>query len=523
MILTRSVIRASTTLTGIAIALPLVGCFDDAEPVSQTEQAVGTPSVDQVLLDATTIPKFANQLTIPRTWAPTVIRNSAGAVIRNEYTITAAQTTAQILPPGFPASTVIAYGGQAVIPGSTATEFVRMTPGPKFENTRGIPTIIHWRNGVTGRHFMPVDPTLSWANPRKIEAPTGPLNADGFFDPFPTVDLGGQSPVPMVTHNHGLVVIPQNDGIADEWFTSGTARGPGFFTQDYFEPNQQPSTALFYHDHVMGMTRLNVYSGLSGTAYIIRDPNNPLDQPNSPLPKGDFEIPLVIQDKAFFTDGELEFPREGVNIKNAYWTPGDDSDVVLVNGKAWPNLNVQRRQYRFRLLAAGNNRVFHIAFDNAGATVPFTIIGSDGGYLPTPKTVSGTELATTERSDILIDFGQFPAGTKIVMRNDEPDPEDFDTIRTIMQFTVQNTTRVTPPATPTLVARAALPTNAPRRVKTLHIHFDEDGDQLRSVDGLGFTAPTTEFPLIGSTEEWDFVNVGGGEHFIHIQIGRAHV
>jgi len=511
-------------LTGIAIAwLPLLGCSTAADNVSQSQQAVGAPSVDQVLLDNTTVPMFVNQLTIPQTYAPNAVRDAVGNVIRNEYTVTAAQSTAQILPPGFPATTVMAYGGNVKIPNSTATTFARTVPGPVFDNTRGIPTIIHWRNGVTGRHFMPVDPTIDWANPNAIESPPVPPDNDGDgipdFEPFPATDLGGQSPVPMVTHNHGLVVVPQNDGIADEWFTAFQHRGPNFTTMDYTEPNQQPSTMLFYHDHVMGMTRLNVYSGLSGTAYIIRDPNNPLDAANSPLPKGEFEIPLVIQAKAFFTDGELEFPRGGVdraNFKNAYWDPGDDSDINLVNGKVWPNLNVKRQQYRFRALAAANGRTFNISLDNAGTPVPLTLIGSDGGYLPRPQVVTSTKLSTTERVDMLVDFSRFAPGTKIVMRDVDGDPPE--TLGVIMQFTVQNTAAVTPPALPTLVARATLPTNAPRRIKTLMQHFDTDGDQLRSVDGLGFTAPPTEFPLIGSTEEWDFVNLGGGEHFIHIHL-----
>src|SRR3954462_9199511 len=225
MLLNSDMARTSIRLAGIAITrLPLVGCFSSDE-VSETSQAVGTPSVNQVLLDSTTVPQFVNQLAIPRTYAPTVITGAGGNVIRNEYTVTVAQSTAQILPPGFPATTVMAYGGNVKIPGSTATEFVRSVPGSIFDNTRGITTIIHWRNGVTGRHFMPVDPTIQWANPAGIEPPPVPPDNDGDgipdFQPFPAVDLGGQSPVPMVTHNHGLVVIPQNDGIADEWFTAG--------------------------------------------------------------------------------------------------------------------------------------------------------------------------------------------------------------------------------------------------------------------------------------------------------------
>lgn len=505
----------------VAVWAPLVGCFASPEQQSTTkEQAVGSPSPDQVPLDPATIPKFVNQLPIPRVYAPTPITDSAGKVIRNEYTVNVQQSTAQMLPPGFPATTVMAYGGRVKIPGSTATEFARTVPGPVFENVRGTPTIVHWRNEVTGRHFLPIDTTLNWANPAVLEPPVGP------FEPFPISNLGGTSPVPIVTHNHGLVVIPQNDGIADEWFTAGTGatppqRGPGFVTRDYTKPNEQPSTMLFYHDHSMGITRVNVYAGLAGTAYMIRDPNNPLDKATSPLPKGEFEIPLMIADREFFTDGELNFPRGGddaANVKNAYWTPGGDGDVIIVNGKVWPNLNVQRRQYRFRALAAGNGRRFVLQFDNNGTVVPFTLIGSDGGYLPAPKVVNSVMISITERADMLVDFSVFPAGTQIIMRNVDEDIDDPNLDGTVMRFTVQNTTAVRPPPVPTLVARPALPTNAPKRIKTMHIHFDADDDQLRSVDGLDFTSPTTEFPLVGSTEEWNIVNGGGSFHQVHIHL-----
>ena len=504
----------------VALWVPLAGCTGSSQDRSTTQQAVGDPSPDQVPLDPATIPKFVNQLTIPRVYAPTVITDSSGKVIRNEYTVSVQQSTAQMLPPGFPATTVMAYGGTVKVPGSTATEFARTVPGPMFENTRGTPTVVHWRNEVTGDHFLPIDTTLNWANPLATEPPVGASTFPG-FDPFPVTNFNTGVPVPIVTHNHGLVVVPQNDGIADEWFTAGTQRGPGFVTRDYTKPNQQPSTMLFYHDHTMGLTRINVYAGLAGTAYMIRDPNNPLDQASSTLPKGQFEIPLMIADREFFTDGELNFPRGGddaANIKNAFWTPGGDGDVILVNGKVWPNLNVQRRQYRFRALAAGNGRLFVIQFDNNGTTVPFTLIGSDGGYLPQPQVVNNVTISITERADMLVDFSQFPAGTKITMLNADPDVDDPNLDGVIMQFTVQGGAAVTPPPVPPLVARPALPTNAPKRIKTAMIHFDADDDQLRSIDGLDFTSPPTEFPLIGSTEEWNFVNGGGSFHQIHIHL-----
>jgi spore coat protein A len=472
----------------------------------------GTPSPDQVPLPPAQIPMFAHELPIPRTFAPTVIRNRSGNVIRHEYTISVAETRVQMLPPGLPMTTVHAYGGPVKIPGSSQTQFLRTVPGPIFDNTRSIPSLVRWRNEIFGPNFMPVDPTLHWANPQNMERPTAP------FIPFPPGYANAQYPVPFVTHNHGLVVNTEMDGIAEQWFTPYEHRGPSFTTRDYLKPNEQPSTMLFYHDHTMGTTRLGVYAGLVGTAYMIRDPNNPLDQASSPLPKGQYEIPLVLFNRAFFTDGELNFPRVSTNPDNAYWVAGDVSDVALVNGKVWPNLNVERRQYRFRLLAADNGALYNINIDNNGTLVPFTIIGSDGGYLPAPQVVQNVSIGITERADILVDFSQFAAGTQIILRNANEDPTD--PLNTLMRFTVQNTPAVTPPVLSASLfpPRPQLIPNAPLRIKTMHNHIDANGNAQRSMDGLDFTIPPTEFPLVGSTEQWDILNLGGGAHQIHLHL-----
>ncbi|HEU4535673.1 MAG TPA: hypothetical protein VFS00_16210, partial [Polyangiaceae bacterium] len=260
------------------------------------QAAVGAPSPTQVPLDPLTIPKFAHELPIPRTFLPKEIKQN-GQVIRHEYTVSVAQTTVQALPPGFPATTVLAYGG-LVRPTAAASafggdrpeagggeapspavaefedgppgEFVRTVPGPLFDNIRGIPSLVRWRNEITTEHFLPVDPTLHWANPTAFEAPTGPFN-----DAFPVLKFAqALQPVALVTHNHGLVVVPEHDGTAEQWFTAGATplRGPSFNSRDYLKPNEQPGAHLFYHDHTMGMTRISVYAGMAGTGYVIRDP-----------------------------------------------------------------------------------------------------------------------------------------------------------------------------------------------------------------------------------------------------------
>lgn len=488
------------------------------------------PSVDQVPLDPTTIPKFAHDLPIPRVFAPTVVRDSHGDVIRHEYTVSVAHTRVQMLPPGYPKTTARAFGGQVKKPGSSQTEFIRSVPGPVFDNTRGIPTLLHWRDEIAEPTFMPVDPVLHWANSLGLEPPSAP------FTPFPPGYEKAQFPVVHVTHTHGLVVKPHFDGTAEEWFSPfGILRGPSFVSQDYDMPNEQPSTQLFYHDHVMGVTRLGVYAGSVGAAYFIRDPDNPLDKSTSPLPKGQFEIPLVFFDRSFYTDGELAFPRESDDTDLLpYWQAEDGADVSLVNGKVWPNLNVQRRQYRFRMLAADNTRVFNFQFDRNGTFEPFTIIGSDGGYLPAPQVVDEVTLGITERADVLFDFSQFPAGTQIILRNTTPGVSE-DTTGILMRFTVVNSSAVPPPSlSPSLFPpRPALPTNAPARIKTL-IRFRDSAEtnRQRSIDGLQFDRPTTEFPLVGSTEEWVLVHTGEqeeieegeepdadlGTHMIHLHL-----
>jgi spore coat protein A, manganese oxidase len=499
--------RSSTLVVFVAAGFAACGHRD--EQTGTSKEASGPPSASQVPLSPLTIPKFAHELSIPRVFSPTI--TGGGMALRHEYTISIAQTTVQMLPPGFPDTTVLAYGGPVKIANSSGTEFVRSVPGSVFENVRGIPTTLHWRNEITTPHFMPVDPTLHWANPLGIEPPAPP------FTPFPPGYANAQFPVAHVTHNHGLVVSSEFDGVAEQWFTPDPSSivGPSFVSRDYDKPNQQPPTQLFYHDHTMGMTRLGVYAGLVGAAYFIRDPNNPLDQPSSPLPSGQYEIPLVIFDRAFFTDGELSFPRVSTNPGNAYWQAGDGANTVLVNGKVWPNLNVEPRQYRFRTLAAGNTRTFNVALDRAGTPVPFTLIGSDGGYLPAPQVVTNVQLAMTERADMLVDFSPFPAGTQITMLNVGADP---NTVGTIMRFTVTAGTPVPPPSLPSFPARPALPTDAPRRIKTFHNIIDAAGNAQRSTDGVDFTAPPIEYALVGSTEQWDLLNIGGGSHQVHLHL-----
>jgi FtsP/CotA-like multicopper oxidase with cupredoxin domain len=506
------------------------GCdnLPDAD-VSQNVGAIGPISGTEMHLDPTTVPKFAQQLAIPEVWTPTAI-TSNGKVIRNQYSLSVTQSTAQMLPPGLPATTVLAYSGMAAPKGSSTSATLTVSPGAVFENTVGIPTRITWTDAITTPAFLEVDPGLHFSNPNFMNKPVPP------FVLFPPGYQDSLFPVAHVTHTHGLVVGPDQDGTAEEWFTAPhSIEGPSQVTNVYNMPNQQAPTQLFYHDHVMGVTRIGLYSGVVGTAYFIRDPSNPLDAPTSPLPTGQFEIPLALTTRGFYTDGNLDFPpdRGTLNTGNdappnlAYWSYNEGADEVLVNGKVWPNLNVQRRQYRFRVLAGSNTQLFDLQLCNgtivdsadattascSGTVVPFVVIGSDGGYLPAPQTVTDVQIGITERTDILIDFSKFAAGTKIKLMNAKGiGGRPAGTLSNVMQFTVQSGTAVTPPTlNPALFpARPALTTNAPTRFKVLHAFDDDDINSnsfnKRSIDGMGFDTPPTEFALVGSTEEWDLIN-----------------
>lgn len=477
-----------------------------------TAQSSG-PSANQTPLDPADIPKFAHELVKPPVFAPTQVSNQQGEVIRHDHTVSIGKTRVQMLPPGFPQTTVLAYGGQVQVPGSSQTQFARTTPGPSFESIRGIPNRVEWVNELMDPHFMPVDPNLHWANPQGLNVQEPP-----FLD-FPPGYADAQFPVPHVTHTHGLMVTGEHDGTAQQWFTpfGRVKRGPTYVSDTYDMPNDQLPTQLWYHDHVLGVTRQNVYAGLVGN-YFIRDPDDPLE---NQLPSGEYEYPLVIQGRGFFTDGELNFPREGLSPQRwPYWTVADNANTNIVNGKVWPNLDVERRQYRFRVLNAINGNAFYdITFDN---NMDFTIIGSDGGFLPEPQVVQSFELGITERADILVDFSQFEPGTQIVMLNGNGDP---DTTGTIMQFTVQDTPAVSPDPLPDTLLDdlPELVPDAPKEVKTMHTIVDAEGAISVALDGVRFSAPATEYPLVGSTELWEMVGAPGLDHVKHIHLLQFQV
>src|SRR5262249_28538405 len=151
---------------------------------------------------------------------------------------------------------------------------------------------------------------------------------------------------------------------------------------------------LWYHDHAMGINRLNVCAGMAGL-YIVRD----AVEEALNLPNGNYEIPLVLMDRLIRTDGQLYYPVS--QLPDAPWMPEYVGNAVLVNGKLLPYCDVEARKYRLRIVNASNARFYALSFEES---LPFQQIGTDQGLLAAPVEVTRLIVAPGERADVVVDF-----------------------------------------------------------------------------------------------------------------------
>ncbi len=323
-------------------------------------------------------------------------------------------------------------------------------PAVTIEATRHRPITAKHENALPAfpiglvQGLITTDQTIHWAAPS-----TSPGLNPCYQNPSGGTDCGKpfDSPVPGVVHLHGAEVPSMFDGVPDAWFTPTGLKGPGYSSLGkpgpgvavYRYPNDQEPGTLLFHDHTLGATRTNVYSGLLGF-YFIRDRKN---EPRN-LPKGAYEIEMVIQDRQFDTKGQLYFPDgsdPGCNAKvripapclggpppnpaiDPFWIPQFVGDVVTVNGAPWPFLKVEPRRYRFRFANGSNARMYDMTFGNAstGETLPpVYVIGSDDNYRDSPQKVSKIFIATGERYDVIVDFTGL-AGKSVTVINDASVP-----------------------------------------------------------------------------------------------------
>ena len=323
--------------------------------------------------------------------------------------------------------------------------------------------------------------------------------------------------VRLMTHLHGGFVAAASDGnpsVTPDGF------GPGE-TQSVFYSNQlpqMPASLLWFHDHGLGATRLNVFAGLAA-AYILRDEydtgaeSNPIG-----IPGGAYEIPLVVQDRQFNADGTFLYPTS--DIAGVNWIGEYFGDVMLVNGKVWPFLNVEPRMYRLRILNGCNARI--LGLDIGGPAL--WQIGAEGGLFDVPVAVKQMVLAPAERADVLVDFSKF-AGQTLVMKNHKPQKpvsNPAPQLEAVMQIRVGTTVTHPGPAT--------IPSSLPGRKADLHnpvttryitlneIDPEEVGWYL-NLNGVHFDAgSTTETPKVGTVEDWVYINMTGDTHPMHTHL-----
>ncbi len=545
-------------------------------------------------LDPTTVPKYQQPLIIP----PEMPRSVSDLTV--DYQIAVRQFEQQILPPGFPKTTVWSYGS-IDRPGTVFQGGTFHYPALTIEAQSNVPVKVKWVNDlkdpVTGNslpHLLPVDQTLHWANPPQICA-DGMMRTDcrGIL-PGPYV-----GPVPIVTHVHGSHVDPESDGFPEAWYLPDATNIPGAYARrgsDFGQVagapdvqgqaifryrNDQPATTLWYHDHTLGMTRLNVYAGPAGF-YLLRGGSGDFppgvlpgpaprvtDQPGTRY----YEIPIAIQDRSFNRDGSLFYapnrtffdgflgPFIPASDVSRIWNPEFFGNMMVVNGRTWPYLQVEPRKYRLRFLNGTDSRF--LILTTAGEVLTFWQIGAEGGFLPAPVPLTQLLMGNAERADVIVDFSSFSPGTEIELLNIGPDEpfgggtpgvdfpvSDPGTTGKVMKF------KVVPLATPdtstdpgqlVLPAPAFIPPESYTRTLSLNeadsasICVNKQGRtvpcmSISAVDAFGPVAAhlgtlenglpmpmlwmdeTTEKPALGTSEVWEIYNFTADAHPIHIHM-----
>ncbi len=593
------VLVGGAAVVGLAVGLPSIAKIDKPRTISKPQSSLMPAIVEasyavpgQVAVDGATITKYVDPL-------PTFVGARVDASKNPTITVNNMELQQKILPATFYAGLAAPFKDGTYVWGYSVTAG-KTTKGPLYpaftiEAKRNVQAKTTYVNSIKTpylQRYLSVDQTVHWANPTQIRMDDPTI----FMQPYSGL-------VPVVTHLHGGEVPSSSDGGPDAWFTPDYAlKGPAWnqgVTKTYIYPNKQEATTLFYHDHVLGATRINLYAGLVGF-YFIRDQfDTGVAGKGLNLPAGPYEIELAIQDKMFDVNGQLLFPDgSGQNAPTAntpngpadgagfngpppnpsihpFWIPEFFGDIILVNGKSWPYLNVEPRRYRFRIVDGANARFFNLTIPG----LKWWIIGTDGGLLDKPVASDALFLAPGERADVIVDFSSV-AGNQIIMTNDavtpypsggsgpgqDPGPAPAtstsfeNTVGQIMKFVVGTTVTggkdksFNPAASgvslrgrsrqPPAIVRLAdglgsIATEVKidkKRMLTL-VEVEGPGGPINPlVNNTGWkglrsddVTPIPDFklvngnylsetPQVGSTEQWDIVNMTADAHPIHLHL-----
>ena len=355
------------------------------------------------------------------------------------------------------------------LPPTSLWSYGDSVPGVMFDTQSGQGLFVEWVNELPLNHLLPIDYLVHGAE-------------------------RGTPEVRSVVHLHGGKTPPESSGYPEYWYVPGQSR-------TCYYPNQQEAAQLWYHDHAIGTTRLNVYAGLFGL-FVVRDQAERQLQ----LPNGKYEVPLVLFDRHLRQDGQLSYPHS--------WMPEIMGEVPLVNGKIFPYLEVEPRKYRFRVLNAANSRLFRLSLPHG---VVVHQIGTDQGLLPAPVLVTQVQLAPGERADLVVDFAPH-RGTRILLSDDA---------FTLMEFRVSTSPVSDPSGLPTTLRRVPHITRS-SSVKTRFFTLDEvkqptDGSVRLLLNKTSWDMPISEKPVLGTTEIWELANLTEKLHPIHLHQFRFQI
>jgi spore coat protein A len=573
--------------------------------------APASAQVVQTPLAGSAIPQFIDPLPVLDLTASGTVGIDTLVAGAGEIELHMREFKANVMPTGFVPANGLPYAGTSVfgyISGPEVPEEIRATyTGPVIVATRDLPTQVRYVNdlGVADPTFTDplasrmyafvnsTDQTLHWADPLGGEGNMCHHMIQPMSPPEGACAQHYAGPIPAVPHLHGGYVPPTLDGGPDGWFTSdGSHHGHGYYThpdvpvlgneQVLRYPNAQEAAPIWFHDHLLGGTRINVYCGLAG-AYVITDPSLTLPAGLTPVGLGDeLLIPLVIQDRTFDVNGEIILPNAGINPEHPYWVPEFIGDAICVNGKVWPYLDVQPKRYRFLIINGSNARAYELFLVNPVTKTmgpPLWQISTDGGYLDTPVKIDPNApkgqqtvlaLMPGERAGIIIDFAGF-GGQNLILRNgarapyDKGTPPNGMTVGRIMQFRVASgavadsgydpatltalrppMVRLVDPAAGTLAGGVA-PSTARQftlnevmgmavtvggvtypggPLEILVNNTKWSGEQpdggIRSdftpIALNGVTLYQSELPLEGTTEVWEIVNLTADTHPMHTHL-----
>ncbi|CAI5965548.1 unnamed protein product [Closterium sp. NIES-64] len=447
-------------------------------------------------------------------------------------------------------------------------------PGPTLVAKRGVPSQVYWENHLTDRHHMfPVDYSIDdVARPLLGGIPIGEPRCfpNRLIHSHAHTSLTLSIPLPIMLPNlftcpcshHALLplaLLLRSDAQArrgesiirgrhpEAWFMQYSEVGRAFRMRLYRYPNHQLPTTLWYHDHAVGLTHLNVAAGLADF-FLLTDLLG-VERALAWLPRGEFEVPLALADRRFFPNGSIDCPRQGMVPRvHAHWVPEYIGDTILVTGKVWPYLSVKRALYRFRVLGVANARFFNLRFVCAtsrnytnftppftGDQLPITVvrlhnsfsfncttphpstnpctsptpslgapplrqIGSDGGYLPRPAVRTALVVAPAERYDILVDFSNLRSScADVILTNDAPAP-------------FPGADLAVPPMDLSQVVLE-------RWITAVEESDRATGNPIRlTFDHKMYSHPPTETPRVNSDELWHVINLTPDAHPIHLHL-----